>query len=62
MPERCIDANIAIKWFIKGESFRLPANSINARFTMLPTPRLPNYEGVNFGRRTRFFTLRSSLH
>lgn len=22
MPERCIDANIAIKWFIKGESFR----------------------------------------
>ena len=22
MPECCIDANIAIKWFVKGESFR----------------------------------------
>jgi len=22
MPERCIDANIAVKWFIKGEAFR----------------------------------------
>jgi predicted nucleic acid-binding protein len=25
MPERCIDANIAVKWFIKGESFRQKA-------------------------------------
>ena len=22
MPERCVDANIAVKWFIKGEAFR----------------------------------------
>jgi predicted nucleic acid-binding protein len=22
LPERCIDANIAIKWFVKGEAFR----------------------------------------
>jgi predicted nucleic acid-binding protein len=22
MPERCIDANVAVKWFIKGEAFR----------------------------------------
>jgi hypothetical protein len=22
MPERCVDASIAVKWFIKGESFR----------------------------------------
>jgi len=25
MPERCIDANIAVKWFIKGEAFRRKA-------------------------------------
>jgi hypothetical protein len=25
MLERCIDANIAVKWFIKGESFRRKA-------------------------------------
>ena len=25
MAERCIDANVAIKWFIKGEAFRRTA-------------------------------------
>jgi predicted nucleic acid-binding protein len=25
MPERCIDASIAVKWFIKGENFRQKA-------------------------------------
>lgn len=25
MPERCVDANIAVKWFIKGEAFRRKA-------------------------------------
>ncbi|MBI4640197.1 MAG: type II toxin-antitoxin system VapC family toxin [Candidatus Tectomicrobia bacterium] len=25
MPERCVDANIAVKWFIKGEAFRYKA-------------------------------------
>lgn len=43
MPERCIDANIAVKWFIKGESFRhralkLLRESIAANITLIAPP------------------------
>jgi len=42
MAERCIDASIAIKWFIR------------EKFTMQLTPHLPNCVAVNSGRQTGF--------
>ncbi len=43
MPERCIDANIAVKWFIKGEAFRhralkLLRESVAAGITLIAPP------------------------
>ena len=43
MAERCIDANIAIKWFIKGEAFRHTAlrllrESLLAGITLIAPP------------------------
>lgn len=40
MPERCMDANIAVKWFIKGEAFRHKAlkllrESVGAGITLI---------------------------
>ena len=43
MAERCIDANVAIKWFIKGEAFRRTAlrflrESLLAGITLIAPP------------------------
>ena len=43
MAERCIDANVAIKWFIKGEAFRQKAlqllrESVAAGITLIAPP------------------------
>lgn len=43
MAERCIDANIAVKWLIKGEAFRYKAmkllrESQDAGFTLIAPP------------------------
>jgi predicted nucleic acid-binding protein len=43
MTERCIDANVAIKWFIKGEAFRQQAlqllrESVAAGITLIAPP------------------------
>jgi predicted nucleic acid-binding protein len=43
MAERCIDANVAIKWFIKGEAFRRTAlrllrESLLAGITLIVPP------------------------
>jgi predicted nucleic acid-binding protein len=43
MLERCVDANIAVKWFIKGEAFRHKAlkllrESIKASITLIAPP------------------------
>jgi len=43
MAERCIDANVAIKWFIKGEAFRRTAlrllrESLSAGITLIAPP------------------------
>ena len=43
MAERCIDANVAIKWFIKGDAFRQKAlqllrESIAAGITLIAPP------------------------
>jgi predicted nucleic acid-binding protein len=45
MPERCVDANIVVKWFIKGEAFRRKAlkllrESIAAGMTLIAPPLL----------------------
>ncbi len=43
MPELCVDANVAIKWFIKGEAFRRKAlkllrESVAAGITLIAPP------------------------
>jgi len=43
MPERCVDANIAVKWFIKGEAFRRKAlkllrESVESGITLIAPP------------------------
>ncbi len=43
MAERCIDASVAVKWFIKGESFRQKAikllrDSQAAEITLIAPP------------------------
>ncbi len=43
MAERCVDANVVIKWFIKGETFRQRAlqllrESLAARITLIAPP------------------------
>jgi len=48
MPERCIDASLAIKWVVKGEAWRKKARqflveSLSAGFTLL-APSLFEYE------------------
>lgn len=48
MPERCIDASVAIKWVVKGESFRGPARKLLkdslANGSTLIAPPLFEYE------------------
>ncbi len=48
MPERCVDASLAIKWVIKGEAWRKRAmeflrDSINSDFALIAPP-LYEYE------------------
>lgn len=43
MSERCVDANIAVKWFIKGEAFRQKAlkllrESVAGGITLIAPP------------------------
>jgi len=69
VAELCVDANIAIKWFIKGEAFRQKAlkllrESVAAGITLIGKCTMPrtlhllNYAVVNSGRRTKSFTMR----
>ncbi len=56
MSERCIDASVAVTWFINGrEKSRVSFN--NAKFMMPPTLRWRSCVAVSFGRQTSYFMM-----